>query len=148
MEGQGRSRDTHLSRLLARLLEQILSMLLCRLSSAVMACFRHSLSSSSSLRSSSCCREKPGWWVCVCVCVWWGGGVGEVRQSQHPRPGPGPRKAVRSKDQTASSVGLQLSPRPDQWVNILHASCRTLTLALDVALLMSETEEYGRLYFQ
>lgn len=50
----------YLSLLLAMFLEQILSMLLCRLSSAVMACFRHSLSSSSSLFSSSCCGKEGG----------------------------------------------------------------------------------------
>ena len=38
---------TYLSLLLARLREQVLSMLLCRLSRAVIACFIHSLSSSS-----------------------------------------------------------------------------------------------------
>lgn len=51
---------SYLSLLLARLREQILSMLLCRLRRAVIACFRHSLSSSSWLFSSSCYRDRAG----------------------------------------------------------------------------------------
>lgn len=53
-----KSENIHLSLRFARLLEHIFSIPLWTLSKAVIACFKHSLSSWSSLFSSNCCKVK------------------------------------------------------------------------------------------
>lgn len=53
-----KSGNIHLSLRFARLLEHIFSIPLWTLSKAVIACFKHSLSSWSSLFSSNCCKTK------------------------------------------------------------------------------------------